>query len=60
MGLFNLFKTFFYREKGATAIEYGLIVGLISVVILATLTSVGTKILAIFNTIINAITTALG
>lgn len=60
MGLVNLFKTFFYREKGATAIEYGLIVGLISVVILATLTSVGTKILAIFNTIINAITTALG
>ncbi|WP_232317303.1 Flp family type IVb pilin [Candidatus Nucleicultrix amoebiphila] len=60
MGLFNLFKTFFYHEKGATAIEYGLIVGLISVVILATLTSVGTKILAIFNTIINAITTALG
>ncbi len=35
---------FLRNESGATAIEYGLIAGLISVIIITVLTSVGTKL----------------
>ena len=40
----NLLSRFVANESGATAIEYGLIAGLISVVIIAALTSIGTKL----------------
>ena len=43
-------------ENGATAIEYGLIAALISVVIIAAVTVVGTQLSAVFN----SISTALG
>jgi pilus assembly protein Flp/PilA len=43
-------------EDGATAIEYGLIAALISVVIITAVTAVGTKLSAVFN----SISTALG
>jgi pilus assembly protein Flp/PilA len=44
----------FYRklredESGATAIEYGLIAGLISVVIISSLTIVESQLAAVFN-----------
>ncbi len=45
------FKAFWKNESGATAIEYGLIAGLISVVILTALTSIGSKIKVKFTTI---------
>ena len=35
---------FLRNESGATAIEYGLIAGLISIVIVTVLTSIGTKL----------------
>ena len=35
---------FLRNESGATAIEYGLIAGLISIVIVPVLTSIGTKL----------------
>ena len=35
---------FLHDDSGATAIEYGLIAGLISIVIVAVLTSIGTKL----------------
>jgi len=38
-------------ESGVTAIEYGLIAALISVVIVGVLTTVGTNLSTIFNTI---------
>ena len=38
------------EEKGATAIEYGLIAGLIAVVIIAAVTLLGTDLQALFNT----------
>jgi pilus assembly protein Flp/PilA len=42
----------FLRDKsGATAIEYGLIAGLISVVIIAAVTTVGTDLKAVFTKI---------
>ncbi len=47
----KLFARFIKDESGATAIEYGLIAGLIAVVIIAALTTLGTNIGAKFNTI---------
>ena len=42
-------------ESGATAIEYGLIAGLIGVVIIAAVTTLGTTINAKFTTIGSAL-----
>ncbi len=47
----NLLSRFSRDESGATAIEYGLIAGLIAVVIIATITTVGTSLSAKFNAI---------
>ena len=44
-------KSFATDESGATAIEYGLIAGLISVVIIGAVTSVGTKASAKFQAV---------
>lgn len=46
----------FYRdEEGATAVEYGMIVALIAAVIVAVVTTLGTKIQAAFQTISDAL-----
>lgn len=37
------------NEDGATAVEYGLIVSLIAIAIIAGVTLVGTNLLALFN-----------
>ncbi len=47
----NILSRFAKDESGATAIEYGLIAGLISVVIIVTVTAIGTKMNAKFNSI---------
>ncbi len=47
----NLLNRFINNESGATAIEYGLIAGLIAVVIIGGATAVGTRISAKFTTI---------
>jgi pilus assembly protein Flp/PilA len=48
----SLFLARFHRdESGATAIEYGLIVALIAVVIIAAVTTVGTNLSTQFNTV---------
>lgn len=44
---------FLKDESGATAIEYGLIVALIAVVIIAAVTTVGTKLNTDFTTVGN-------
>jgi pilus assembly protein Flp/PilA len=51
-----LILSFLQDRSGATAIEYGLIAGLISVVIITAVTKVGTKISKQFNTIAGALT----
>jgi pilus assembly protein Flp/PilA len=43
-------------ESGATAIEYGLIIALIAVVIIAVMTTVGKNINAKMNTVATALT----
>jgi pilus assembly protein Flp/PilA len=44
-------KRFLRDESGATAIEYGLIVALIAVVIITAVTTLGTKLDAAFGAI---------
>ena len=45
------FRFFLKHEGGATAIEYGLIAGLISVAIIAAVMSVGSNLQTTFNNI---------
>jgi pilus assembly protein Flp/PilA len=45
----HLIKRFLKDESGATAIEYGLIVALIAVVIISAVTAVGTNLSTKFN-----------
>lgn len=40
---------FITRERGATAVEYGLMVGLIAVVIILAVTTLGTKLNTLFT-----------
>ena len=51
----QLFKNFLRNESGATAIEYGLIAGLLSVVIIVAVTLVGTNLTGVFNSVANAL-----
>ncbi|WP_298982744.1 Flp family type IVb pilin [uncultured Roseibium sp.] len=47
----SLINRFAKDESGATAIEYGLIAGLLSIIILAAVTATGTSLSAIFTSI---------
>ena len=47
----NLIRRFAQDESGATAIEYGLIAALISVVIIGVLSTIGTRLNTKFNEI---------
>ena len=53
----SLFSRFVKDQSGATAIEYGLIAALISVVCIAALTSVGTNLKATYGKVSGALTT---
>ena len=57
--MLRFFRKLRKDENGATAIEYGLIAGLISVVIIAAVTLVGSKLEAVFNYIGTTLDTAL-
>jgi pilus assembly protein Flp/PilA len=50
-------KDRFSREDGATAVEYGLLVGLIAVVIVAALLLLGPKLAGLFQGVTNVIPT---
>jgi pilus assembly protein Flp/PilA len=51
----RLLKNLFKDESGATAIEYGLIAALISVVIIGAVTTIGTKLQGTFLMIGNTL-----
>ena len=51
-------RKFLKSDKGATAIEYGLIAALVSVVIITALTLVGTQLNKTFDSIGQSLTTA--
>jgi pilus assembly protein Flp/PilA len=46
-----MFHSFLHEEEGATAIEYALIVGLVSVVIIGALTLLGNNLSNLFETV---------
>ena len=56
----KLFKKFRKDEKGATAIEYGLIAALISVVIIAALNSLSGSLNSTFDAVSSELDTAVG
>jgi len=56
--LMSNMKRFVQDEEGVTAIEYGLIAALIAVVIIASVTIVGTQLAITFGKIGTALTTA--
>ena len=43
------------KDRGATAVEYGLLVGLIAVVIIATVTLLGGQLNALFQRVVAAL-----
>ena len=43
------------KERGATAVEYGLLVGLIAIVIIVAVTALGGRLQAIFEAIVAGI-----
>jgi len=57
--MLRFFRKLRKDENGATAIEYGLIAGLISVIIISAVTLVGTTLSAVFNHIGSTLQTTL-
>jgi pilus assembly protein Flp/PilA len=43
------------REEGATAVEYGLMVALIAIVIIVAVTLLGTRLSGLFNTVATSV-----
>jgi len=56
----KLVSRFVKNDEGAALVEYGLLVGLIAVVCLAAVQTLGTTINTVFTTIDASLTTALG
>jgi pilus assembly protein Flp/PilA len=56
--LLKLYIALRYRERGATAVEYGLIVALIAAVIVTVVALLGGKIRDAFQTVVDALTPA--
>jgi pilus assembly protein Flp/PilA len=56
----NFIKRLLSEERGATAIEYGLIAGLIAVVIIGALTVTGTSLKSVFETVSGELETVAG
>ncbi|CAN5465027.1 Flp family type IVb pilin [soil metagenome] len=55
----TLLARFLADENGATAIEYGLIVALIFLVIVSSVTAFGNAATGIFNTALNAVSSVM-
>jgi pilus assembly protein Flp/PilA len=56
--MMNKFVAFLKDEEGATAVEYGLIIGLIAAVIVAIVSTLGGTLTSKFTTVNSAITGA--
>ncbi len=54
----NSIATLLNDESGATAIEYGLIAGLVSIAIIAALTILGDNLSTLFGTVADTVSTA--
>ena len=56
INLIRWFMTSIKRERGATAIEYALIIALIAIAIIGTVTILGGQLNTVFTTIKDALT----
>ena len=54
-----MIKTFLRDEEGVTLVEYGLLVGLISVVAIAAITEVGESVDALFQAVADELSDAV-
>lgn len=52
----NVAKKMLFNEEGAALVEYGLLVGLIAVVCIANIRTLGTAINALFKAIVDELT----
>ncbi len=57
--MFSILKRLMTDESGVTAIEYGLIAALISVVAIAAMTAIGGSVSSAFTAVANALTGAV-
>ena len=55
--VYNGIRTFAQDEEGATAVEYGMMVGLIAVAIIVTVATIGNQLNVLFTKIQNCLTT---
>ena len=55
--VYNGIRTFAQDEEGATAVEYGMMVGLIAVAIIVTVAGIGTQLNVLFTKIKTCLTT---
>jgi len=53
--MFKTLRNFVREEEGVTAIEYGLIAALIAVAIVASVSSVATKLETVFASVVTAL-----
>ena len=56
----NVIARLIQDESGATAIEYGLIAGLVAVAIIAALSALGTSLSDLFDYVATTVSTATG
>jgi len=53
----NAINQFLREEDGVSAIEYGLLAGLIAVAVITTVTTLGTNLRTVFTTIVDKLAT---
>ncbi len=53
-----MINRFMQEEEGQTLVEYGLLVSLIALVVIAVLTLLGSKVKTVFNNAANALVTS--
>lgn len=58
--IYNSIRTFAQDEEGATAVEYGVMVGLIAVAIIFTVTTIGTSLNTLFLKVRDCVATPKG
>ena len=56
--MFKRLINFFKDEEGATMVEYGLLVGLISIAAIVALLLMGPQLVILFNAVVTALTQA--
>ena len=54
----TMIQRFMQEEEGQTLVEYGLLVSLIALVVIAVLTLLGRKVQTVFNTATNSLSTS--